>query len=587
MVSTLDIAQHLASVLEYRDISKIKEEYVSQVGRVWKFDSTKKFLEENHVIGVLDWSKKEQNLFSFLLKNNSHKELIIHEYNNGLIHSDGMSGKLSVFKEIASISELLKAPTYSQGEFPKDVLKKCIEWGFDGDNENVKLLKKSLSLFADKKTISGFIDGDSQNKKSSFALLKGMEIAEETKDMKSSILVGWAALTSLAIPNLYNVVSTTTKAGLDGATTWISQTGELGTKIADFAMNSPNLISSIVIGATILAFYKTFQESHKIIKKMHEKEKIKYVAGVNIKEIDELNVNSVLSQRILGKLIRTNPYDIRDKQNNEYIVLCSFVVDKLKNPTLEVPTNMAIDLNLTKSQVKKLNKLTKDDIHEVSLINNPAARSAILLGNISENQKGILKTISLMEDVGGLKLNADGKFFKSIDSIRNITPELIEKIKIKNPEDQKIMANYLNLYTNESGNCLNSVLRGLDRSLDTRKPIVTLLQAEMDTEYFNMKPETPSNEELAYFKRIWNFATSKKERIEGTVNSDVKNVIEESSRKYGFSFAQDVNNLNPTWKDMVVKIGVDMKSIVLNNINKIRDAIGTNSSQNINTQRIH
>jgi len=263
------------------------------------------------------------------------------------------------------------------------------------------------------------------------------------------------------------------------------------------------------------------------------------------------------------------------------------VVDKLKNPTLEVPTNMAIDLNLTKSQVKKLNKLTKDDIHEVSLINNPAARSAILLGNISENQKGILKTISLMEDVGGLKLNADGKFFKSIDSIRNITPELIEKIKIKNPEDQKIMANYLNLYTNESGNCLNSVLRGLDRSLDTRKPIVTLLQAEMDTEYFNMKPETPSNEELAYFKRIWNFATSKKERIEGTVNSDVKNVIEESSRKYGFSFAQDVNNLNPTWKDMVVKIGVDMKSIVLNNINKIRDAIGTNSSQNINTQRIH
>jgi len=58
MVSTLDIAQHLASVLEYRDISKIKEEYVSQVGRVWKFDSTKKFLEENHVIGVLDWSKK-------------------------------------------------------------------------------------------------------------------------------------------------------------------------------------------------------------------------------------------------------------------------------------------------------------------------------------------------------------------------------------------------------------------------------------------------------------------------------------------------------------------------------------------------
>lgn len=569
MASPIKIAKYLVDFYQIKE--KRKELFVENVGKIWRFESTEEFLKQNSVLGMQDWSKKEQNVFVNLLKDSPYRDLIVEEYNRGVSQFDTMNSRNSFFKKISSISELLKAPPYNEGEFAKDVIKKCVELGFDGDGKSIDLMKKSLSLFVDRNTINDFISDDSEKKKRGFDLLKGIELADKTKEMNSSTLIGVAAIASLGVPSMHKLIHTASVQLLTKGEELVGKTGAFGAKIVDMFNQYPSLSTFAIAGASMYLAYKGFKELHKITKEFYLQEKEKYVAGVKIEELETLNANGVLSQKILGTIIRQNPYDVSDGENQRYVALCCFAVDKLNNPKLEVPKEMIDDLELTKREVAKLNQLTYDEIHEIALINNPVARRALLINDLNDNQKNTLKTISLIQDIGNLSRNPSGKSFTEISKIKNISHHILDKVDAKSSSEKAVLQAYMNIYTNSSGYCLNSVLKSVHGALNTEKPIENQLLAEALIDYNNMPPEIPRNEEMAYFKRVWSWMTSKEKRVENTVNPEVKDLIGKISDKYNLPNSQEVNNVNQTLKDGLINIGVDMKDGVIDKINKLKE----------------
>ena len=588
-IDITNAAKTLVNLYQYKDASERKELFIKTVSRYNLLDETEDFLK-NNIISELErdpnkWSKKEKNLFVHFIKDNPYKDLIVEEYNRGVANHDSMENKEKVFKQLKSITEFLKSPAYKDDEsFKKNVILRCMEWGFDEDYENISILKKSLSLYADKETINDFVSPDSEKKKNAFAILKGMDWANETKEMNSSTLLSIAAITSLGGPVMLGVVQEGAVKMIDGVTKFVSETGQLGMKLAEVINNHPSITTVAGVGAGLYLGYKAFQEFHKIAKQFRTKVTEEQVAGINIDKINEEKSTDFIANKLLGTLIRKKPFDMQDIQNQKYVQLCTFLVEKLKNPKLEVPPQMQKELRLTNVQVFNLNLLDKEKIHELALVQNPISRTALMMEMPFKIEKDVLKTISIMEEIGNIKTHQkhDGKIFPKLSSVKNLSATLREEIESSSAVDKAIATAYIGMYTESNGTCPTSVLRTLHNCFESKKSLSSLLHAELDTEYFNMKPTLPKNEELAYFKRIWNWCASKDARVADTVNEDVKKVIFETTTKYGFDYADEINEKNLSLFNAVGRGVHKIKEDVIGNIGKIRDKVAEAS---VNTLR--
>ncbi len=572
MANTLKIAQFFADSLDYLDSSKRREVFAEQIGRFIEFDDTEKFILDNKILGVEGWSKQEKNLFVHFMSNCPHKDLIISEYNKLVEDGQTLKSKNSSIKILNTLSEMLEAPAYKQGNFPRDVLSRAIEWSFDGDTDNLKLLKKSLSLYADTKTLNDFIGNDSERKKSAFAILKGMDLADQTREMNGGTLTGLAAVASLGLPHVMtgvNLAATKMVAGVAGAVGMVASTGELGQKLVQTVSENPQFATYTIGAASLYFTYKAFQSFHKLAKQVITKDDEKRIAGIDKSKAQELNSNEVISQKLLMDIIHFKNFDMNDQSNRNYLHLSALLVEKINNPNFKIPQEIAKEMKLSKAQVERFNSLTVEDVHEIANIKNPLARRTVALESLPKEEVEILKTISLMHEIGAIKPPKDGRFFKPMSEIENLPKELLKKITEQPQPHQKIIQSYLALYCDNDNKCLPSVIRIIERGLNTEKSISTVLKAELDTEFFNMKPSIPKREELQYFNRFWNWLKNDR-TLSDIANNDVKKELVAFHEKYDFSAVEDINASNPSFKEIGSNLSFVTKALVEKNIEKFK-----------------
>lgn len=558
------VAIKLVEFAEYRDTNKIKELLVENVGRFYTFAKTEDFFNKYPIVGLDKLSKREKNMFSFLLKDNPYAEDIVNEYNQSVSNFGQMKDRVDFLKKLNSINELLKAHPYSEPEFAKSVLKKSVEWGFEDNTENLRLLQKSFNLFADKALISNFIGTDTIKKKESFALLRGIEGADKTAEIKSSLLVGSAGVMSIGLMSMANPI--------------VEMSNKILPKVTEFVGTNP-LISNISTGAVVagvaaFAFYKTFQLVNKTIKTFVEKEREKQIRFCLPEKNNLESANSLISNKILGSILHVKNFE-NNKENKDYLALCAFVVEKLKNPTVTVPSEMKKDLSLNDRQVSNLNNLDVDKIHELYLISNPMVRRSLLLDDISEKDKYTFKTISILADVAGVKPNEDGILFRYLDSIRNLSGTLKNKIEKLSETNQKLVTSYLLLNTDENNLCSQSVMKNLYNNFGNNKKIAEILNTEIELSYFNKQVAAPKNEEVAYFKKIWNWVTNKEEIT--VINDKTKDMLKEITDKYQLGHANFINEANPS----LLGKAKDINVTVLETIQKMRTSVTNTISRNL------
>jgi hypothetical protein len=198
-----------------------------------------------------------------------------------------------------------------------------------------------------------------------------------------------------------------------------------------------------------------------------------------------------------------------------------------------------------------------------------------LLDDISEKDKYTFKTISILADVAGVKPNEDGILFRDLDSIRNLSGTLKNKIEKLSETNQKLVTSYLLLNTDENNLCSQSVMKNLYDNFGNNKKIAEILNTEIELSYFNKQVAAPKNEEVAYFKKIWNWVTNKEEIT--VINDKTKDMLKEITDKYQLGHANFINEANPS----LLGKAKDINVTVLETIQKMRTSVTNTISRNL------
>ncbi len=589
----LDVADFFIDLSDGLDKEKRSFFYAETLGRIIKFNSTEKFFTENSLINDKELSKKEKNIIANALINNPNKDFIINEYNQNCTSGEKIQDVASVFKKISYFSNALKAPMYNNEEFTKNVLSKVIEWSVDGDNESIETLRLGLSQFIDTKTLSDFIGINSETKKQSFGILKAFDFHKKLKNTENNSLILWGALCSLAIPNAYNLVAKnahtilslgssyiqeTSKNIINNAPAMISQLGDIGLKISETLINNPAVFSVTVGALTMFTFYKTFQKFHGFGKKIMDKYEDKQIKGVSLKNVDDLDHRAIISKNILDPILYKK-MDLSNEDNINYIEINNCLLEKLYTGSIS-EISARLSYGFKNEEINKLKNLSIEEIHEISLVRNPRARLAISIWELSQEEKNLFKNISAIEMLGEFKINKDGNYFSKFNDIKNLNQSTIDKISKCSKVEKEIILSYLNLYTNEAGYCSKTTLRFVDNTVSSKNSIIKQIQAELDTEFFNVKPEIPKKEDIEYIKRIWKYITSKEYREESKLNTKLRDVMSEMAQSNSMSFANSaVKSYNTSLEGLKMLLKIDSSSL-LSKIKNIRNKSNGEESQN-------
>ena len=551
--------KNIGFITDHLDSKQLKQTVVEQFGRFKVLSKTDNFFARHRVEGVDSWTKQEKNCFAHALNQNSHASEIVNLYNKNVEDKGELKDKIDFFKTLSSISQLMKAHPYTEQRFKSRIYDTLVDWGFDGNKENIRLLKKSFNLYIDKPTIEDFTGFHSEKKSTALTFIKSLEKADKSKEMNCTLSTSMSAILSFGAMGALNPIS----GILNPVMTTVS--GYLGT--------SPEVVLATSLGVMAFTFYKTFQTINQASKEIINSKREKLISYTEPENMQDANANSLLNKRILGDLLWKEKFDLSNKDNKDFLVLSAFINERIRYPNTKVTPEIAQDLGLTDNQVENLHKISKDKIHSLSLVCDPAIRKTLMLENTTKEQYFLLKNLSVMKEIAKAESN-DGIYFKDVSSITNISPSLKKKVDKMDSIEKQIMISFLQIQANSSGACPPRLIKDIDQNLSSNNDLVKLIVSEITVKYENEKIEIPKNEELAYGKIIIKWV--KMEEKITVVNNDTKEFLKDVGIKYQFTEVEQVNRNNPSFVERIKTVGDD----VLTRIKDVRNNINSISRNN-------
>lgn len=524
-----------------------------------------------------------KNMLAKFLHDNPHAEHILKEYiqnldNKGLTEKQ-IDNRIDLVKDLSSIGKLLKADPYNEPQFAKDVLSAVIRWSFDGNqeekglNEEVKILRKSLNNFINKDLISDFINGNSTKRKAAREVMELINLNGYVKQNKCTVLASTAGFGALAvwgiqiskdgdfIKEMFEPIKESLgSVPSDLTIPFIGSSPEI-TKALEFIATTSPWAAPVVTTVALYIIMKTIAESYK---KLYEYKTDKQIGFSIPEKYDQACTTSILCTEHITNVMYRSPYDLTDAQSKKHLILTSFVMEKANNPLMTVSPILKTDLGLSNDQVKKLNALTRENIQELSFIKNLDIKSYLLLNNVTSKEKEIFCKISLIEEIAELGKNYDGIYSKSASTIVNISSNLKTKLNTLPANQKKIAECYLNLHRTKDNTVSKDKLDLFERDLSSCS-VFDIIQAEIEMYKRNTINKEEKNKQensiVIYAKRLaqmppalWDHyigKTYEKEKI-NIVNNTLKEELSAINSKYGFTKAQEMNDVYWTFKSKII-----------------------------------
>lgn len=553
------LIKNISVITDHLDSKQIRQTVVEQFGRFKVLSKTDVFFARHIVEGIDSWTKQEKNCFAHALNQNYHASEIVNIYNKNVEDKGELKDKIDFFKTLSSVSQLMKAHPYTEQKFKSRIYESLVDWGFDGNKENIRLLKKSFNLYIDKPTIEDFIGFHSENKSIALTFIKGVEKADKSKEMNCTLSTSMSAILSFGTMGALNPISGILNPAM--------------TTVSEYFGTSPEIVLATSLGVMAFTFYKTFQTINQASKEIIKSKREKLISYSEPENMQDSNATFLLNKRILGDLLWKENFDLSNKDNRNFLVLSAFLNEKIKYPNIKITTEITQDLELNDNQVKNLNKISKDRIHSLSLVSDPAIRKTLMLENTTKEQYFLLKNLSVMKEIAK-KESKDGLYFNDISSITNISSSLKKRVENMDSIEKQIMISFLQIQANSSGACPPRLIKDIDQNLSSNNALVKLIASEIKVKYENEKVEDPKNQEIAYGKRIIKWI--KMEEKITVVNNDTRNFLKDIGIKYQFTEVEQVNRNNPSFVGRIKTVGDD----ILNRIKNVRNNIHLISKNN-------
>jgi hypothetical protein len=560
MASIDFIIKNISVITDHLDSKQLKQTLVEQFGRFKVLSKTDDFFAQHRVEGLDSWTKQEKNCFAHALHKNSHAEEIVKLYNKNVEDKGELKDKVEFLKTLSSITQLMKAHPYTESSFKSRIYDALVDWGFDGHKENIRLLKKSFNLYIDKPTIEDFIGSHSEKKSTALTFIKGVEKADKSKEMNCTLSTSMAGLISLGAMGALNPIS-----GI---------LNPVMTTVSNYLGTSPAVVMATSVAVMAFTFYKTFQTLNQAGKEIISSQRDKQISYTSPELMQDSAANSLLNKRILGDLLWKEKFDLSNKDNKSYLILSAFANERIKYPNTKITPEIAQEIGLNENQVKNLHKISKDRIHSLSLVSDPAIRRTLMLENTTKEQYFLLKNLSVMKEIAKTE-NTDGLYFKDASSITNLSPSLKKKIDKMDNIEKQIMVSFLQAQSNSSGACPPGLMKDIDKNLSGNNDVVKLITSEIKVKYENEKVEAPKNEELAYAKRLIKWV--KMEEKMAVVNKATSEALNEIGAKYQFTEVDKVTVNNRSVVGKIKTVGDDVLSRIQNIRNGIH-SIGRNNN---------
>lgn len=562
------VIDHFAEIFKYGNPKNLKELLRDNVGRFKQYESTTQFLANNQVEEIEKLSKQEKNILADALIDNACSRMIVNEYNIQLKERHiKLEDKNKLFKAIKSTSEFLKVSPYKEdNNFQQAIYTSLISFHCNDEKENKKLLKKSFNLFLDKNTIKGFLSKDSLVKKDSIKQIEQKIKIEELESKKSTIVMGIAGMTAMMLLALNNQVG----EAIDKYAPKVTEYVNPHIHNAHFA----NIVSNFaVMGIIGWVAFEGFKKSIEICKKISENSKEE---RIGFTKTEEMKKNKEIGERLLHDVLyNNNKVDIQNQENKNYLDLCLYLQEKLNTPNgLKIPQDLKNSFNLNPNQIKKIQSLSIDDIHELANVANPQARVALLLNDYSPHEKAVMKQIinakKLFElDKGPIQYFAPTEIKELGNTLENKLTQLPAK-------DKALVSQYLDLFVSKEGYLNHTVKTEIEYALNHNQSLVEAISNQLDIKIANKLKEPEKNEAFAYIKRTttWFTGESKEEIV--SFNSDTSDYLKKRQQDFNFSHLSNVIPEKETLKEKLDNHG----SNLVRKIGSIRDKIFKTSDNN-------
>ncbi len=569
---------------------KYKEFLASKYSSIILSDKVKSFFATHPVSGIDDtndaWNKEEKTQF-YTTYHNLHPSILTHVQSAfHKVYKDRVDNLktytkpdklLENLKEINQINNFLKAYPYSETNFIKSLNVKLIELVISGENVNaIQNIKNGLSLGLSKETIMDF--ANSINPQDNYiSHLKQTRDIEINNSTLGTYFAGISTLTSAIVFNDY--IGKEYSDLKDKIGDVIEYVPKFAESIVTSVQQNPG-IAYIAAFTALIAMWKVVEKSYNNIDSLSTEKK---TWGKKAEDITQGFFLDRISHNLMYPLARRREFDVNVQENKSSLILHSFAVEKLRNPSLKIAdleTSLGTSLGLSTSQEKNINDLTEDKIHEISSLRNPQIRDLFFKNDMTIEQKKILKNIDSVGQIIGFKAQDKGLPFKEIDG--GFTVGLINKVnhKLSNSVNKGILQAYFAICVDDEGK-LDS--RAIQVVIDAEKSnylnsnkFFEELSKHVEEKFQKLKTDAPTGGMLGSIKK----------NIFGTIsvdtNNSVKLFLDDIVTKSGFNNLKNtvegykymkLNEKVAVSTGVVEKLANGTTDFVKNNIEKMRKKI--------------
>lgn len=469
------------------------------IGRLNKKEIDKQ-LSKYNIKDIESWNAKEKYIFSLILKDNSKAEDIVFAYNKYFKNIE-LENRINLFKNLHIMSKFLQAYPYNRGLFPKKSFSHAISWYAEGKEKKINDFISGLKLFVDINTLDEFMSPDVNKRESATIYIKSKKQLEIIQNRKSiyritGAVVGAAVITALTA----DIVLTS---------------GAFSSAVSFASQYVSNQLVPSAIGFSILALasIKSFKLSFKAVNKFADISNNRKILNSKPEKFHRGFVAKYVNNRLISDLLVRNNFDLENDDNKKYLYLTALLSEKSVNPSFQITDLMIEKLNIDKEQEKKLQNLYSKDIHEIINLSSPFARSLMALNKLTNQQKTIIRNISMLEELNGQENNIEnqtGFYFERFNTGEGKRMHYSIRVEIEKMSklNQQLCYLYLNTNKNKDGSFKEPVMRRLRENLRMGKSIEDIILSETSlelrdkTDYLRENPESFISVNLKRIKNL-------------------------------------------------------------------------------------
>lgn len=553
------IIENSADILNHLDRRILSEKIIENVGRVKNFEFAKNFYVLNNVEGVDTWSKSEKNLFAMVMSKHPYKDLVLKEYNNAIKKNNKFEDKKVFFKQLSTFNELMQVYPYNEPNFARSMISGIFKMAIAKENTNIKLLQSGMSLYVDTKILNNLANGEDKKQSDAMRYLEMYQFANKKSKIKNINTTSIAGLTAVSyllmnpeqasdVNDIMKTVADTASELVAGADTWIKGS------------------NTVLAALTAYFIYKTVDMFQGVLLKYSDLVNGKRVLLVNPEKVSQQFAANYLSQQVLGNLIQLNPFEITNKENKNYLALAAFANEKLSNPSITVPVQMATDLGLNTNQIDKLNKLNQKQIQKIVMTKSPSISKVMMTEKMSDEQENALLELSVLHQIK-MRKETSGLYFSTVKDVNGVSKDLKKEYDKLGKVDKQLVNSYIKLHTDTDNVCPSSILESLEKSLKRNVNVVDIVNPGIQKAYSNEDKEVKSTL-IDYIQKVGGWIFKKDEKYE-TVNSNVKSTLAHIANEYSFSSIESVSKKNRAPSEYIA----DTKSKAIENMKKLKNKL--------------